>query len=36
MMTRRATTDQRGEIFAFLGADTVGVKAGLTREVADE
>lgn len=25
-----------GKIFAFLGADTVGVKAGATREVADE
>ena len=25
-----------GKIFAFLGADTVGVKAGPTREVADE
>ena len=27
---------ERGKIFAFLGADTVGVKAGPTREVADE
>jgi len=27
---------ERGKIFAFLGADTVGVKAGATREVADE
>ena len=26
----------RGKIFAFLGATTVGVKAGATREVADE
>jgi hypothetical protein len=26
----------RGKIFAFLGADRVGVKAGETREVADE
>ena len=26
----------RGKIFAFLGADTVGVKGGATREVADE
>jgi predicted DNA-binding protein (MmcQ/YjbR family) len=26
----------RGKIFAFLGADTVGVKAGATREQADE
>jgi len=26
----------RGQIFAFLGARTVGVKAGATREVADE
>ena len=25
-----------GKIFAFLGADGVGVKAGATREVADE
>ena len=25
-----------GKIFAFLGADSVGVKAGATREVADE
>jgi predicted DNA-binding protein (MmcQ/YjbR family) len=27
---------ERGKIFAFLGAATVGVKAGATREVADE
>lgn len=27
---------ERGRIFAFLRADTVGVKAGATREVADE
>ena len=27
---------ERGKIFAFLGARTVGVKAGATREVADE
>ena len=27
---------ERGKIVAFLGADTVGVKAGATREVADE
>ena len=27
---------ERGKIFAFLGATTVGVKAGATREVADE
>ncbi|MDR7253999.1 putative DNA-binding protein (MmcQ/YjbR family) [Nocardioides sp. BE266] len=27
---------ERGKIFAFLGADGVGVKAGATREVADE
>lgn len=27
---------ERGRIFAFLGADSVGVKCGLTREVADE
>jgi predicted DNA-binding protein (MmcQ/YjbR family) len=27
---------ERGKIFAFLGADTVGVKAAKTREVADE
>jgi len=27
---------ERGKIFAFLGADTLGVKAGPTREVADE
>jgi predicted DNA-binding protein (MmcQ/YjbR family) len=27
---------QRGKIFAFLGADSVGVKGGPTREVADE
>ena len=27
---------ERGRIFAFLGADGVGVKAGATREVADE
>ncbi|QIG42961.1 MmcQ/YjbR family DNA-binding protein [Nocardioides anomalus] len=26
----------RGKIFAFLGADEVGVKGGATREVADE
>lgn len=26
----------RGKIFAFLGADGVGVKAGATREIADE
>lgn len=27
---------ERGKIFAFLGADAVGVKGGTTREVADE
>jgi predicted DNA-binding protein (MmcQ/YjbR family) len=27
---------ERGKIFAFLAADTVGVKGGPTREVADE
>ena len=27
---------ERGKIFAFVGADHVGVKAGATREVADE
>ena len=27
---------ERGKIFAFIGADGVGVKAGATREVADE
>jgi predicted DNA-binding protein (MmcQ/YjbR family) len=27
---------ERGKIFAFLGGDTVGVKGGPTREVADE
>jgi predicted DNA-binding protein (MmcQ/YjbR family) len=27
---------ERGRIFAFLGADSVGVKGGPTREVADE
>lgn len=27
---------ERGKIFALLGADAVGVKAGGTREVADE
>ena len=27
---------ERGKIFAFLGADTIGVKCGLSREVADE
>ena len=27
---------ERGKIFAFLGADAVGIKAALTREVADE
>ena len=27
---------ERGKIFAFLGATGVGVKAGATREVADE
>jgi predicted DNA-binding protein (MmcQ/YjbR family) len=27
---------ERGKIFAFLGADSVGVKGGTTREVADE
>jgi predicted DNA-binding protein (MmcQ/YjbR family) len=27
---------ERGKIFAFLGADGVGVKGGATREVADE
>jgi predicted DNA-binding protein (MmcQ/YjbR family) len=26
----------RGKIFAFLGAESVGVKGGATREVADE
>jgi predicted DNA-binding protein (MmcQ/YjbR family) len=28
--------DERGKIFAFLGLDTVGVKAGSTRDEADE
>lgn len=28
--------EDRGKIFAFLGADRVGVKGGPTREVADE
>ena len=27
---------ERGKIFAFLGSDSVGVKGGTTREVADE
>ncbi|TYL45827.1 hypothetical protein FXB39_15975 [Nocardioides sp. BGMRC 2183] len=27
---------ERAKIFAFLGSETVGVKAGATREVADE
>lgn len=27
---------ERGKIFAFLGADSVGVKGGPSREVADE
>lgn len=27
---------ERGKIFAFLGADSVGVKGGASREVADE
>ena len=27
---------ERGKIFAFLGSDSVGVKGGATREVADE
>ena len=27
---------ERGKIFAFVGADSVGVKSGATREVADE
>jgi predicted DNA-binding protein (MmcQ/YjbR family) len=27
---------KRGKIFAFLGAESVGVKAGRSREVADE
>ena len=27
---------ERGKIFAFLGAESVGVKAGPTRDVADE
>ena len=27
---------ERGKIFAFLGEGTVGVKAGATREEADE
>jgi predicted DNA-binding protein (MmcQ/YjbR family) len=27
---------ERGKIFAFLGADSLGVKAATTREVADE
>lgn len=27
---------ERGKIFAFLASDTIGVKAGATREVADE
>jgi predicted DNA-binding protein (MmcQ/YjbR family) len=27
---------ERGKIFAFLGSDSVGVKAGPTRDVADE
>ena len=26
----------RGKIFAFFGADSVGIKAGATREIADE
>jgi predicted DNA-binding protein (MmcQ/YjbR family) len=29
-------TGERGKIFAFLGAHTVGVKSGATRDVADE
>lgn len=28
--------DEKAKIFAFLGHDAVGVKAGATREVADE
>ena len=28
--------EERGKIFAFLGATSVGVKGGATREVADE
>jgi len=28
--------DERGKIFAFLGATSVGVKCGASREVADE
>ena len=28
--------EERGKIFAFLAADAVGVKAGRSREVADE
>jgi len=28
--------DERGKIFVFLGSDTVGVKAGATRDEADE
>ncbi len=28
--------DTAGKIFAFLGADGIGVKAGATREVADQ
>ena len=28
--------EERGKIFAFLGASTVGVKAGAGRDVADE
>jgi predicted DNA-binding protein (MmcQ/YjbR family) len=28
--------EKRGRIFAFLGADSVGVKGGVAREVADE
>ena len=28
--------DERGKIFAFLGRDAVGVKAGATRDEADE
>ncbi len=30
------TQGERGKIFAFLGEDSVGIKGGPTREVADE
>jgi predicted DNA-binding protein (MmcQ/YjbR family) len=32
----KAGPRERGKIFAFLGEDSVGVKGGPTREVADE